>query len=240
MSSGINNTNKVRKIIGDRMQKARKRNNLSRSKFCDKLNASSERPFFEKQQDMNEERLKQWEYGNNPVELEWIPAICDVLSVDVGYLFGEYEESTRQMSDVVETTGLSENTVRIIASYKFISNTLDSLALKQKGIEKDADLPLVSFALAFSSLEEKLIEAGITMYKKGEETDYGEVLMRESLLKVAQLDFLEACMDLSRSALPVPQALDYLKELQVNALRREYRQAHRDTQGGRNGEHQED
>ena len=72
MSSGINDTTKVKKTIGKKIQKARERKNLSRSKCCDKLNASIERPFFEKQQDMNEERLKQWEYGNNPVELEWI------------------------------------------------------------------------------------------------------------------------------------------------------------------------
>lgn len=61
---------------------------------------------------MTAERLKQWEYGNNPISHEWIPAICEVLDCDIGYLFGEYDERKRELSDVSKTTGLSENAVR--------------------------------------------------------------------------------------------------------------------------------
>ena len=112
--------------------------------------------------------------------------------------------------------------------------------MKQKGTEKDADRPLVNFSLAFSSLIDKLKDAAITMFNSTEDINYGEVLMKESLLKVAQLEFFEACMAISKSALPIPQSLDYLKELQVNGLRQEYSRALKGKQGGNNGKHQKD
>lgn len=110
MENSINNPKAVKSIMGQRIQQARGK--LSRAKFSDKLNACANRPIDSKKLDeMNVERLKQWEYGNNPVALEWIPAICEVLDCDVGYLFGEYEEMKRTFSDVCTVTGLSEESI---------------------------------------------------------------------------------------------------------------------------------
>lgn len=110
MKNGINNTKTVKSIMGQRIQRARGK--LSRAKFSDKLNACANRPIdSERLDEMNVERLKQWEYGNNPVALEWIPAICEVLECDVGYLFGEYKEKKREFSDACAITGLSEESI---------------------------------------------------------------------------------------------------------------------------------
>lgn len=110
MENGIKDTKTVKSIMGQRIQRARGK--LSRAKFSDKLNACANRPIdSERLDEMNVERLKQWEYGNNPVALEWIPAICEVLECDVGYLFGEYKEKKREFSDACAITGLSEESI---------------------------------------------------------------------------------------------------------------------------------
>lgn len=110
MPKGIYDTRSMSVIIGKNIRKARvEQTNLSRQAFCDEINKCELRPMKNNVKvDLNPERLKQWEYGNNPVDLEWIPSFCYVLGVDVGYLFGDYEEKTRQLSDIVRETGLTE------------------------------------------------------------------------------------------------------------------------------------
>lgn len=110
MTGGIKDTKIVKSIMGERIRKARGK--LSRTKFAEKLNVCEARPIInDKPDEMNFERLKQWEYGNNPVELEWIPAICEALNCDVGYLFGEYEEYTIDKQKIKEKTGLSTEAI---------------------------------------------------------------------------------------------------------------------------------
>lgn len=116
---GIKDTILIQRLLGQRLCAARKKAGLSRPKLAELLNASPLRPYETSSQDgLTMERLKQWEYGNNPLALEWIPAICEVLIVDVGYLFGEYDESTRGISDVVEQTGLSASAVEALETCK--------------------------------------------------------------------------------------------------------------------------
>lgn len=105
----------VKATVGQRIKKAREGMNISRQAFCDAINDNNLRPLKNGGKEyLNVERLKQWEYGNNPVDLEWIPALCNALSVDVGFLFGDYVEKTRQISDIVKETGLSESSVNQI------------------------------------------------------------------------------------------------------------------------------
>lgn len=112
MTNGTYDTRDVKLTMGKRIREAREALNLSRAKFADKLNDCENRPTINNEPNlMTFERLKQWEYGNNPVELEWIPAICKVLNCDVGYLFGEYKEKKRESSDACTTTGLSEESI---------------------------------------------------------------------------------------------------------------------------------
>jgi transcriptional regulator with XRE-family HTH domain len=118
MTGGINDTKIVKVIIGERIKQARKLNNkMTQQALADRLSGSKKAPILNgKLNAVSQNRLKKWEDGTNPVELEWIPAICDVLGCDVGYLFGEYEELTRQVSDICKATGLSEDAVEAIRS----------------------------------------------------------------------------------------------------------------------------
>lgn len=99
--------------FGARLTAARNKCNLSRSALADRLSESAKAP---EQEPFQEERLKKWEYSTNPVDITWIPALCDVLSVDAGYFFGEYPEFTRCASDIVKETGLTESAVSSLLS----------------------------------------------------------------------------------------------------------------------------
>ena len=106
--------NTIRERIGKNLRSARERARLSRQDLVDALNESPKAPA----QDMKLERLRQWEYGNNQISIDWIPALCDVLSCDIGYLFGEYPEHYRSIADIVTATGLSEMAAHNIDKYQ--------------------------------------------------------------------------------------------------------------------------
>lgn len=117
MTGGINDTKYVKTKVGMRIKEAREKKKLSRTKFSDFLNTFENRPIANgKIEYMNQERLKSWEYGDNPVAFEWIPLLCNALDCDVGYLFGDYPELKRTTSDVVSVTGLSELAVEKLAA----------------------------------------------------------------------------------------------------------------------------
>ena len=117
--NGIYNSNMVRKGLGSKIKEAREKQNKSRQNLADDLNACESRPYEPKRiEGLTVDRLKQWELGNNPVDLEWLPAICVVLGVDYGYLFGEYPEKNRVFSDVSFVTGLSEKAIGTIFALK--------------------------------------------------------------------------------------------------------------------------
>lgn len=108
MTGGIHDTRDMKKIMGSKLQAARGKK-ISRQKLVDMLNSREDRPIIRGKKDtLSPETLKQWEYGNNPINIEWIPVICEVLECDIGYLFGEYEEKRRETSDACKVTGLSE------------------------------------------------------------------------------------------------------------------------------------
>ena len=112
MDNGIYNSSLVRELIGGNIRSARNNQGISRQALVDALNANASRPSGQK--DLTIDRLKQWELGKNPVDLEWLPAFCAVLNVDYGFLFGEYAEKNRVISDVVKVTGLSENAAEVL------------------------------------------------------------------------------------------------------------------------------
>lgn len=122
---GINNTLFVQKMIGSRVREARENKGLSRPEFARLLEQDIHAPVEGNTYGLSINRLKQWEYGNNPVSLEWIPAICNVLECDVGYLFGDYAEKTRSISDIVDKTGLSPLAAENLLKIKTTSNGED-------------------------------------------------------------------------------------------------------------------
>lgn len=120
---GIVNSKPVQEMVGNRIELARKAKKLSRSALAELLIKNELCPVVTTRKNTSEiktpaealtDRLKQWEYGNNPVDLEFIPVICRVLECDVGYLFAEYSEKSRISSDLCSVTGLSEEAVNTL------------------------------------------------------------------------------------------------------------------------------
>lgn len=169
MKYGINNTRYVKDIIGKRIKEARtnmiisngKNRGMSRQMFVDELSKNEKAPLRNGEKDsVSVDRLKQWEYGNNPIELEWIPAICEVLGCDVGYLFGEYEELTKEAADVCKETGLSSCAVEVLQSLKrraqssiLVSNVLETLTLLLENTDERKPeieiIPLLEYISAY-------------------------------------------------------------------------------------------
>ena len=135
---GIDNSIRVQKMIGSRIRAAREHGKLSRNEFAELLLINEEYPEVTPRKGSNEittpaeklaNRIKQWERGENPVGLEFIPAICDVLHCDVGYLFGNYEEYFHSVADISSMTGLSdENIYRLVFWYTSEDHRLHQIA----------------------------------------------------------------------------------------------------------------
>lgn len=100
------NSFEIKKNIGQRLSSAREKEGLSRKLLCDTVNQLAEKDGREST--LNEATLKQWEYGNNQINIEWLPYLCTALRCDVGYVFGDYDCRTRTATDIREETGLSE------------------------------------------------------------------------------------------------------------------------------------
>lgn len=108
MKNRINNSASIKVTIGENLAKVRTKEDMTRKELCQKLN-KCESPHPEKE--LTEDVLKMWELGRNAINIEWIPAICQVLHCDVGYLFGEHEGRTRTITDIQKETGLSEDAI---------------------------------------------------------------------------------------------------------------------------------
>lgn len=124
MTGGFNDTKTIKTMVGKRIQEAREAVNMSRRKFSDLLNTLENRPVVnERVEEMNPDRLKSWEYGVNPVPLEWFPVLCNALNCDIGYLFGEYPEKTRISADIVSEFGLTKKSVSVLRTVRKYSQT---------------------------------------------------------------------------------------------------------------------
>lgn len=164
MSKGIASTFPVREMVGFRIRLARETKKLSRAAFAELLIQNELSPTITTRKNTSEiktpaealaDRLKQWEYGNNPVDLEYIPAICKVLECDTGYLFAEYSEKSRVFSDLCAVTGLSEKAVVALTELR------NGIPAKQKFIDyllRSEDLPRLLEIAADSALAYKALQ----------------------------------------------------------------------------------
>ena len=137
------NSKYVTKKVGHRIKTAREVF-FSRQGLCDAVNKLAD----DDNRDiaLNEATLKQWEYGNNRIDIEWIPYLCRALNCDVGYLFGEYPEKHRESMDIRKETGLSEDSIIRLTEidkmdkrvksviHAFLDDLLDSISLMDMAI----------------------------------------------------------------------------------------------------------
>lgn len=162
----MENSKCVRKIIGERLSMAR---NVSRQQLCSFANRLAADD--EKEMSLNEATLKQWEYGNNRIDIEWIPYLCRALNCDVGYLFGEYPEKQRESADIREKTGLSEDSImrlREIANRddkikSAVCNFLDALL---------DDVGFLGIAIAYEEFKNGQLNDAYVMDKDGKFVDF--------------------------------------------------------------------
>jgi len=154
MANGIHDTNTVKKIVGGRLKAARENVGCSRQEAVDRIAASSLAPVFEKHPTLGIDRYKKWEYGENPIEIEWLPAICEVYNCDVGYLFGEYQEYTKDRQRIRDKTKLSKNAVDWLLKNKVenphLVNTLNEL-FEYDGIADELFSSIFEYALSHFS-----------------------------------------------------------------------------------------
>lgn len=117
----------IKELLANRILSARMAKGLTRKEVCRLLSESSfaptvfgssgggkilsvetYRPWEAKRTYKEDGKYYQEQRSPGP---EWIPALLDVFDCDVGYLFGEYEERTKDAADVCGITGLSEAAV---------------------------------------------------------------------------------------------------------------------------------
>ncbi len=243
MSDRIIDTFSVKKTMGERIKKAREAKGYDRPVFCNRLNKSFSQPPLEKYKEMYPDRLKQWEYGVNPVQLEWIPAICEVLSVDVGYLFGEYEECRRQISDVVAITGLSEETVKSVIGSKSIQHVLNLMTSPQMNLSSQEITPLQKFTSSFIQIERAAQFAVVTALKQNDEVDYSDIKIRMDDLSMAIFEFEKTCRSLPDAVFLSEGIADVLDDMRQNLYEKEiqyFLEMQRQKKEAQHGEHQED
>lgn len=152
MTAGRHDTKLMKKLIGSRLQAARGK--ISRQKLTDRLNRREDRPVIGGEKGtLSVETLKKWEYGENPINIEWLPLICDVLDCDIGYLFGMYPDKRREVSDICSITGLSTAAVNTI-----IGDQHDGF--------RDDRLEALNFLLTSPNFENALLE--LVRFKEAE------------------------------------------------------------------------
>lgn len=108
----------ILKVIGSKLRAARVEIGLTQQKICDLINQSIQAP---KDQTGETEilllnRYKKWEYGDNPVDIRWLPAICEILKCDYGYLFGDHACKTKDIQGIMDYTGLSEDCITTLSN----------------------------------------------------------------------------------------------------------------------------
>ena len=173
--NSIGDTHSVKQIVGNRIKQARKDKGLSRialaKGMCASSRASQEmtasKYVLEELEKRLEARIRQWESGANPVDIEWIPAICDVLSCDVGYLFGDYDGHTRVFADITRETGLSEDAIKNIVKVKSLNQEyVDALSAFVEDSNLEYFLYLIGKRIKYTDMEEKRKNIGISDARK--------------------------------------------------------------------------
>ena len=183
MKNRMHNTNFVRSLIGERIQQARGK--MSREAFCRII---SECSFAPNGKSLEPDTLRQWERGINPVHIDWIPAICDVLDCEVGYLFGEFPDKRRDATTLREITELSDSAIHVLSAKKETPigriARLESLGVKpsQEDIEAAEEYESLAESAAFQDFYDERFH----IYKKTLEDPLSPAEKRELRMQIEE------------------------------------------------------
>ncbi len=98
--------------IGERIRTERKKRKWSQEDLIGELNNQCNLAIARN-------RLSGIENGNtDDFGLKIMLAICKLYGWDIGFLFGEYKETTKHFNDIHEYTGLSESAIKKLHRYK--------------------------------------------------------------------------------------------------------------------------
>lgn len=62
--------------------------------------------------------IAKWEKGEAVPELDYLLRMCELFDCELGYLLCEYDCKTREITDIHDTTGLSQNAIKNIRTLK--------------------------------------------------------------------------------------------------------------------------
>ena len=97
------------KLIGKTIAQARKSKGWSQDRLIEELSMLGVA--------IGRNRLSAIEQGKEtkePIGVDFLLAICKLLDMDIGHLFGEYREKTREVYEISAFTGLSEASINTL------------------------------------------------------------------------------------------------------------------------------
>lgn len=109
-----------RKMICDRIKLERKRADLTQDALADQL---SKIIYPDGNKVIEQNTISSWENKRAFPPLDRLVALSEVFGCDIGYLLCDYDERTKETSDICAATGLSESSVTILhnlATYKSV------------------------------------------------------------------------------------------------------------------------
>lgn len=126
--------------MGDRIRLERKRRGISnQEQFIEMLEQKCNVK-------IGRNRLSDIENGEQKaLDLEFMLGVCKIFDWDMGYLLGEYEETTKDIHDISEYTGLSEMAVRRFHDMKPRYRSAIMPLLEDEGLERAGGF--LSFAI---------------------------------------------------------------------------------------------
>ena len=112
-------------LIGKRIRYERKTLGLSQERFSEEL-------------DRERALIGRWERGERLPSLEDLINMCELFNCEVGYLLCEegYENKTRKVTDICNSTGLSEESVNLLIEDKKTMDKINAWVKKRTKFER--------------------------------------------------------------------------------------------------------
>lgn len=93
-----------RELIGTRIRDMRRRSKLTQTKLAEKFDQFDGN---DKDAYMSQSAVSGWENGATLPPLDRLVALASIFDCDIGYLLGDYDEPTRNATDIAHKMGLS-------------------------------------------------------------------------------------------------------------------------------------
>lgn len=113
--------------IGQRIESERKHINLSAEELAGQICTTRQ-------------TLRKWEKGEGVgIDINTIIRLANIFGCEVGYLLGEYNCKTRELTDIQKATGLSEDAIKTLIApcgIEYYPNLKETLSFLIEGLQK--------------------------------------------------------------------------------------------------------